>query len=619
MRRREAWMLFDRRTIDHLRRQTDILRVVKAYVKLRKSGANHVGLCPFHTEKTPSFKVHPGKQIFKCFGCGAAGDVFDFVMRIEGLRFTEAVERVAALCGIPSPQKYNAPENVPQPEKEEHVRLRQICARAARFFQDQLNRPENHAARAFLAGHGIAADTGAAMGLGYAPGWRDGLTTFLRAHGAALADLVRAGLTVETADGRHHDRFRDRIIIPIADTQGRVVAFLGRAMSDDKPQDAIPPETPIHRPDSHLFGLDKTKGFIRQAGFAVIVHGWLNFVRIFQDGVRNVVGLLEPTVSHLQMRRLRCCMTTPKVILHVPENPGVAETWRRIGLFLLAHGFRVNLLTLPEEPAGFIDQYGGDAYRRRLTESQPALERWLAESAAAETEQHIEILNAVVLPYLANIEHAVERELLAERLADQMRISHPELRCEMRRAARQRRPQLNQDAVELITELPPTEETILHILSAHPSLCETAFARIDAETMEHLKGKTFFRAMRELMETGTAFTSENLRRAVARRHAHDTTAAEETPGVRQVLSRLLTNLTRCTTPTPPATVRAVLEEALDTLQRRKLESNTALLRRTTRPTVTDQDENDAMMYAAEKLRLKRAQLAARRREPENQS
>lgn len=624
-------MPFDRQSIDDLRAQADIVRVIAGYVPLRKRGANYVACCPFHHEKTPSFNVHPGKQVFKCFGCGAGGNVFTFVMRMEGVAFAEAVRMVAEVCGLPPPEpRATTPET--EREAEERERLLRLHELAARFFQDQLVRPEHYAARDYLAAREIGEATIAALGLGYAPDRWESLTNFLRDHGATNADLERSGLVSPREGGGRHDRFRGRIMFPIADSQGRIIAFGGRTLGDGEPKYLNSPETPLYVKGRHLFGLHLTKESIRRAGFAILVEGYMDFVRLYQAGVDNVVASLGTALTEAQVRQLRRYLETPKVVVNFDsDRAGQAAARRSFELFL-EQGFCVSVLHLPEgkDPDDFVRVRGVSEYRERLKQSQPLVE-YLADIARFEYDishpaGRAQAVNAV-LPYIAKIKDAIERDLAAERLADRLQLEASTIRSELRRAARERRAELSAETVEVTTKLTLTERNVLLALLAHPPLCAVAFDVLDDELIDLLPGRVFFRAVREVYLSGGVFDYASLARAVARWQRTESQLnatgqrdffSEEvvaTPLDLEMENYVAELLLRAE---PPETdeqadrLRATLEDGLLVLQQRRLEQRSAALQHLVRAAAESNDDELALYHAHERLRLERARLAALR-------
>src|SRR5947207_1387641 len=233
-------MKFPRGFADDVRNQGDIVRVVSDYVALKKRGATYVACCPFHSEKTPSFNVNPNRGLFHCFGCGVGGSIFDFVMRIEGCGFPEAVRIVAEKSGIPIPVVEET-EDTKKAERDRESVLR-LNEWAAEFFESLLNSEDGVAAREYIAGRGITDDTSRLFRLGYAPDSWDALSTYLKDKGANVDELHTSGLIVPKETGGFYDRFRGRVMFPIADAQGRVIAFGGRIMEQGEPKYLNSPE-----------------------------------------------------------------------------------------------------------------------------------------------------------------------------------------------------------------------------------------------------------------------------------------------------------------------------------------------------------------------------------------
>src|SRR2546429_413583 len=264
------------REVDEVRAAADIVKIVGDYVKLRKAGVHHKGLCPFHREKTPSFAVHPGKQVFHCFGCKAGGDVFNFVMLIEHLTFPEALRRVAEKAGVTLHERVG--DETYDAQSRDRAALYKIHEEATKFFQAQLGATaEGRAARGYLADRGLGDETIARFRLGYAPSHGQGLTRHLLDLGFDAEILEKSGLILrdqacpersEREGKRHFDRFRRRITFPISNESGKVVAFGGRALGDDQPKYLNSPETPIYTKSRVLYHLDRAGSVIRKQGGA---------------------------------------------------------------------------------------------------------------------------------------------------------------------------------------------------------------------------------------------------------------------------------------------------------------------------------------------------------------
>jgi len=311
---------------DRVKQQADIVRVIGDYVRLKKSGQNFTGLCPFHGEKTPSFAVHPVKQIFHCFGCGKGGDVFTFVMEMEKCQFPEAVRIVAEKCGIAIPRpKERTPEE--RKENQQRAALIEMHKEAQSFFVRQLETTaEGKAARAYLEDRGLDEQTIAQFGIGYAPSGGDILLRLLKPKYAEKL-LAESGLLSRDQGGRLFDRFRRRITFPIANESGKIVAFGCRALGDEQPKYLNSPETRVYSKSNVLYHMDRAKDAIRRQDFAVLVEGYMDAIAVARAGVSNVVASCGTSLAEPQIRLLG--RFTKRVIVNYdPDAAGQAATER---------------------------------------------------------------------------------------------------------------------------------------------------------------------------------------------------------------------------------------------------------------------------------------------------
>lgn len=437
-------MAFPQSFIDDLRMHADMVQVVQEYVSLRKSGATYKGLCPFHSEKTPSFHVNREKGFFHCFGCGAGGDVFKFLELQEKFGFVDAVKHLASKFGIPVPEQVGGREA--HEDAAEREALLTVHERAAAYFKAQLATPPGTKARRMLLDRGIGVETIDKLGLGYAPPSIDGLTTTLARAGLPLPLLVRSGLAVERDNGQTVDRFRGRLIIPIARDAGSIVAFGGRAMeADQQPKYLNSPETSIYSKSRTLYGLNVTKADIRRLGYAVLVEGYFDFAQLVQAGITPVVASCGTALTAAQAQLLR--RFTSKVILSFdPDAAGQGAAARSCEM-LVAEGFEVNVAVLPhgEDPDSFVQKRGRDAYLELLKTSRPYLEYLLDRAAASHDLTHDEgrrqFLTAM-LSVAARIPDPAARDQFGDRLAHKARITEEVVRAEVRKAAVQKRSDL---------------------------------------------------------------------------------------------------------------------------------------------------------------------------------
>src|SRR5581483_3119573 len=285
---------------DELRNQADIVRIIGDYVTLKKKGNNYWACCPFHHEKTPSFSVNANKGFLKCFGCGKAGDIFGFVMEVEGTSFPEAVKTVAEKSGVALPVVENAKE---LEERDRHrADLQQLNQWAIEFFEQNLTESsEGRRGLAYLEQRGVTEATRKLFKLGYAPNSWDALSGYLKAKGASVSQIERSGLVSLKEQGGFYDRFRGRLMFPICDAQGRVVAFGGRILGEGEPKYLNSPETALYTKGQHLFGLSHARDAIRRQGYSILVEGYLDFLIPFQHGVRNLVASLGTALTDHQV------------------------------------------------------------------------------------------------------------------------------------------------------------------------------------------------------------------------------------------------------------------------------------------------------------------------------
>jgi DNA primase len=454
---------------DRVKQQADIVRVIGEYVRLKKSGQNFTGLCPFHGEKTPSFAVHPVKQIFHCFGCGKGGDVFTFVMEMEKCQFPEAVRAVAEKCGIAIPRpKERSPEE--RKENQQRAALIEMHKEAQSFFVRQLETTaEGKAARAYLEDRGLDKDAIAQFGIGYAPTGGDILLRFLKQKYAEKL-MAESGLVSRDQSGRLFDRFRRRITFPIANESGKIVAFGCRALGDDQPKYLNSPETPIYSKSNVLYHMDRAKEGIRRQDFAVLVEGYMDAIAVARAGISNVVASCGTSLAEPQIKLLGR-FTRRIIVNYDPDAAGQAATERSISL-LLEQDFEVRVLALPPigdkkaDPDLFIREKGADAYIKALKDSPPYVDYLISRARQMDLstgEGKLRALN-FLLPYLQKIPNRLLRSEWATRISQQLRIEEPVLRAALSKAAAERRSEVKM-APELVAKpAKPIERRLIRML-----------------------------------------------------------------------------------------------------------------------------------------------------------
>jgi DNA primase len=456
---------------EQVKHQADIVRVIGEYVRLKKTGQNFTGLCPFHQEKSPSFAVHPGRQIYHCFGCGVGGDVFQFVMEMEKSTFPEALRTVAEKCGIPIPEpRERSPEE--RRERQQRADIVELHKHAADFFVQQLHQTlEGRAARAYLEDRGLDTEAVKRFGLGYAPSTGDALR---RSLGEAASGgrgypeklLEASGLFSRDQGGRLYDRFRRRIMFPISNEAGKIIAFGGRAMGDDIPKYMNSPETPIYSKSSVLYHLDRAKEAIRQNDFAVLVEGYMDAIAVARSGNTNVVASCGTSLAEPQIRLLRR-FTSRIVVNYDPDTAGQAATERSLAL-LLEGEFDVRVLRLPggADPDRFLKEHGRDAYRALLAGSPPYLDYLIGRARQMDRTTAAGRVNALnfLMPYVQRLPNRLLRSEWATRIASELRVDEPVLREALRRAAAERRSEVKAKPELLAPAIKPAERQLMQML-----------------------------------------------------------------------------------------------------------------------------------------------------------
>jgi len=441
-----------------VKQQADIVRIVGDYVKLKKAGAqNYAGLCPFHQEKTPSFSVHATRQFYHCFGCGASGDVFSFVQKMENITFPEAVRAVAQKVGIPLPKiSYNSPAEA------EEARLRgtllEMHERATDFFREQLRRPEAAHAREYLAGRGLDQEMIARFRIGFAPergfilrdvlgGQFDqeamrasGLFSWKDEAAPSAAGQPRAAVPTQVL----YSKFRNRIMFPIANESGRVIAFTGRTLSTDEkagPKYLNSPETAIYSKSRVLFNLDLAKEAIRKLDYAILVEGQMDCISVFVAGFHNVVASSGTAFTELHAKLLGR-FSKNVVVNFDPDTAGGNATERTLGL-LVSEEFHLKVLTLEAgfDPDLFIRRKGREAYAQALKNAQNyfdyLIERARTHFPVRSPEGKVKAVN-FLLPHVQRVPSRIVRDELAREIAQKLGIDSTVLSQELRHAATKR-------------------------------------------------------------------------------------------------------------------------------------------------------------------------------------
>jgi DNA primase len=455
----------------HVKDHSDIVKVIESYIRLRKAGAqNYSGLCPFHKEKSPSFNVHAVRQFYHCFGCGLSGDVFTFVQKIENVGFPESVRIVAQKAGIPLPKReFSSPEQAA--EARQRTKLLELHEAAAAWFEEQLRAPEGAVAREYLAGRGLTPEGMKTFRIGYSPDSFNALRDRLR--NIADEEMLRAsGLfsSKEQGDGTMgplYDRFRKRVMFPICNESGRVIAFTARTLETGEkagPKYINSPETPLYSKGQVLFNLDKAKASIRQHEFALLVEGQMDCISVFLRGIQNVIATSGTAFTEQQVALLRR-HTSNVVVNFDPDAAGANAAEKSISL-LTEEGFTIKIITLDGglDPDRFIRERGVEAYtaaiRGSRRQSDYLIERARQMFPGASADQKVKAMN-YLLPHIRRMPEKLARDQFASDAAQKLGIDSAVLREELRQAALRRR-----DHVETkSTALTGVEKILLRALS----------------------------------------------------------------------------------------------------------------------------------------------------------
>jgi len=409
--------------IEDVRQRSDIVEVVTRHVSLKKTGKNYIGLCPFHSERTPSFTVTPDKQIFYCFGCNAGGDVFRFLMLKNNLTFYEAVSSLAEQAGITIPSS-DSPDQLVKKRKLEG--LRRINHLAKEFFQNMLWRHDSAAgAREYLSGRELPQELLERFQVGFAhPGWSN-LLEFLEKKGYRPKDAAQAGLVIESQTGSYYDRFRNRIVFPIWNATGQVIGFGGRVLDESLPKYLNTPETPLFSKGRTLYGLHLARASIREKGYVIVVEGYMDVLTAHLYGITNAVASLGTALTADQGRMLMN-YTRNVVIAYDADAAGVAATMR--GLDLLQElGCQVRVVSIPDgkDPDDFIKRHGYQSWEYLVEQSPSLIGYKLQQSAGRGHSKSIALKLEVmqdIFPSLS-LKGEVEREEGLKEIAAALNLS----------------------------------------------------------------------------------------------------------------------------------------------------------------------------------------------------
>jgi len=580
-----------------VKQQADIVRIVGEYLKLRKTGAqNYTGLCPFHKEKTGSFSVNPVKGIYYCFGCHEHGDVFDFVMKMDSISFPEAIRAVASKMGIPLPKReFSTPEEARLYGEAAGLRrqLTDLHEAATQYFEVQLKSPEAARAREYLTGRGVSAETIRTFRIGFAPDdfnhMRDALKRDFSEEALRASGLFSSKDQPNGSPGPMYARFRKRITFPIANEQGKVIAFTARALDPDDrtPKYINSPETALYSKGNVLFNLDKAKPEIRKSDFAVLVEGQMDCISVYMAGIHNVLAISGTAFTETQVRLLG--RFTKRVLVNFdPDTAGEGAAAKSIGL-LTAEDFEVKVVVLEGglDPDRFVREHGIQAYgaalRAAKRHSDHLIDRARQLFPARTADAKVKALN-FLLPHIRRMPNPIQRDEFAADAAQKLGIDSALMRQELKQAAAQRIASVPTHRLEPLTE---TERILLRALV----LTEEDPARRMASTQlaDHPAW---------IADLATADLLDSLAHAPIPPNPLDAASTDE---FRAHLARALEY-----SPDPgEASLVSQVEDALHTLERRRLERRQRELRSQIAEADRRGDQPMLTQLVAEKMEIDR--------------
>jgi DNA primase len=416
--------------IDEIKRRINIVDLVSGFVSLKQAGRSYIGLCPFHKEKTPSFTVSPDKQIFYCFGCAEGGNALAFVMKINGLTFPEAIRYLAKKTGVDLPDRpLSRQEKEQLTLKERMLRLHTLVSD---YYLAQLRGKEGQKAQLYLQNRDIGAEAVNTFQLGYShEGWRF-LRDYLEQKRVPLPLAEQSGLLVKNERGEYYDRFRGRLIFPIEDQAGQIIAFGGRILGEGEPKYLNSPESALFSKGKNLYGLSRTKEDIRKSGYAILVEGYFDLLSLWNAGVRNVVATLGTALTRDHVDLLRR-YTKDVAVVFDGDEAGKKALARSLGLFIDGN-LHTRAVMLPEasDPDDYVRNFGKKRFQELIEQSPPAVEYYLDTVVGSRGDfDHDRDALRESLSFITRMDNAVERNLFIKLAAERIGVDEDILKAEV--------------------------------------------------------------------------------------------------------------------------------------------------------------------------------------------
>jgi DNA primase len=486
----------DSEFLDQIKHSVDIVHVIQGYVRLKKSGSNYLGLCPFHSEKTPSFHVKQNPPYYYCFGCQARGDVINFIQVIERVTFPEALRLLADKYGIQIPRQELSGQ-YDEAAKERKLLLK-IHEKATQFFRAQLSSSqEGRKASSYLIDRGLQEGTLEKFLIGYSVNSTNALSRSLGQH-FTRKDLLDSGLIQKSdSDGSIYDRFRRRVIFPIRNESGSVIAFGGRILGDGQPKYLNSPETPLYSKSRTLYAIDQARESIRRKGFAILVEGYMDCITLHQAGIQNVVASCGTSLTEQQAKMLS--RYTERIVVNFdPDTAGAAAAVRSLSVFVES-GFQIRVLTLPagDDPDSFVKAMGAEKYLKLLDRAPKYVDYLIARARddhdVRTVEGRIAAVNQV-LPFISMISNRLERVEQAKYLAENFGVEESIIREELKKAVISKRGKLEIRSTDLGTKLSPSEKNLLKVMVGNGIAAEKIIRELSVnEDYQGLQSEGIFR------------------------------------------------------------------------------------------------------------------------------
>ncbi|MFQ6083651.1 MAG: DNA primase [Candidatus Aminicenantia bacterium] len=476
--------------VDQIRQVADIIEIASQYTTLKRRGKRWVGLCPFHSEKTPSFTVDEEKQLYHCFGCGAGGDFFTLIMEKEKLSFPETIKYLCQKYNIPFPEK----EYSPQKKSKSEDLLYKVHEEALAFFRKNLfNTSEGKKALDYLTKRGISEEIIQGLKIGYALKSWDALYSYFINKNISPSILERAGLVLPSQKKEgYYDRFRGRIIFPIFNLTGKVIAFGGRSLFDEEPKYLNSPDTPIYLKGKSLYGLNISKDYIRKKGIGVLVEGYTDFIALYQAGIKNVVASLGTSLTSEQISLLS--RFTRKInINYDSDQGGQAASLRSVSL-CLEKGMEVEVLILPpgDDPDSYLKEIGQEKYQRLIEKSQSGFEflvHSLIKSKNLDIPEEKAIVSKEILNIISKIPNSIIRSEYLKKISEYLDIDEFLLRATVKLGKEK------QGKEEEKEGLLPAEKRLLQIIIEEKTLASKILSHLKTDDFQGLKSEQVFRCI----------------------------------------------------------------------------------------------------------------------------